>query len=463
MSRRSALVSLVLVFVVAACGQSSALVARRTPPPSPLGSQSPLASPSVPLSDWPEYHGTAARTGQGPATPSLSNPHQAWRAPVDGKVYASPLIYHGRVIVATENDTVYSFNLADGSVFWQVHLGTPVGAYSLPCGDIAPVTGITGTPAIDPTNGRIYVVAFVSGPRHVLFTLDAIDGSMLDQTVVDPPGSRPAVEQERGALALGSGYVYVPFGGLYGDCGAYHGYVVGVPLAGGGNVVYRTASARESGIWSSMGVTVADSGTVYVTTGNGSETSSFAYSNSVVQLSPDLKFQAFFAPRNWSALDAGDVDLGSVGVTVLPDTGRLLAIGKEGVAYLLDAARPGGIGGQVASSRVCAGAWGGTAWLGSMVLLPCVDSLVALNVLATGFTVAWRAGQARMASPIIAAGAVWAIDVRTSNLYALNPSTGAELYHVGLGGSEHFSTPAATEGYVVAPAGSNVVAVKTST
>ena len=381
---------------------------------------------------------------------------------MDATVYASPLIFHGRVIVATENNTVYSLNLADGSVFWRAHLGTPVNGYSLPCGNIEPITGITGTPAIDPQSGRIYVVAFLAGMHHVLFTLDAIDGSVLSQQTVDPAGSNPSVQQERGALAIGSGYVYVPFGGLYGDCGQYHGYVVGVPLAGGGNVVYRTPSARESGIWSPMGATISASGTVYVTTGNASETSSFAYSNTVLQLSPDLKVQAYFAPSNWRSLDAGDVDLGSVGVTLLPDMGRLVSIGKEGVAYLIDASHLGGIGGQIASTRVCTGAWGGTAWTGSTVFLPCADALVALNVASSSYSLAWRNGQARLASPIVAAGAVWAIDVNTSTLFALNPASGAVLYQLRLGGGQHFNTPAATQGFVVVPAGNKVVAVATA-
>jgi len=458
-NRHAALVLLVVLLLLSpACGSSSAA---RTP--SPL-SPSPSASPSSlgKVSDWLEYHGTSARIGQGPSTPAVSNPRQAWSVPVDAAVYASPLIFNGRVIVATENNTLYSINLDRGTVFWTVHLGTPVNGYALPCGNIKPITGITGTPVIDPQSGRVYVVAFLAGPVHKLFTLDAIDGSVLSQQVVDPAGSNPAVEQERGALSLGSGYVYIPFGGLYGDCGPYHGYVVGVPLAGSANVVYRTPSARESGIWSAMGATVTDSGTVYVTTGNGSETSSFAYSNSVVQLSPDLKLQAFFAPSNWASLDATDTDLGSVGVTVLPDIGRLISIGKEGVVYLLDASRPGGIGGQIAARRVCSGAWGGTARLGSTVFLPCADALVAVSVTPSSFSVAWRFGQARLASPIVAGGAVWAIDVTTTTLFALSPASGAVLYQLRLNGGQHFNTPAATEGYVVVPAGNKIVAVATA-
>jgi hypothetical protein len=64
-----------------------------------------------------------------------------------------------------------------------------------------------------------------------------------------------------------------------------------------------------------------------------------------------------------------------------------------------------------------------------------------------------------MGSPIVAAGAVWAIDIDTATLFALELGTGAVLYSLGLGAVQHFSTPAATQGYVVAPAGSAVVAV----
>ena len=393
--------------------------------------------------------------------PELGNPHRAWRAPVDGSVYASPLIVGGRVIVATENNTVYSLDLATGALVWRAHLGQPVNAGSLPCGDIEPVTGITGTPAADPVSGQLFVVAFLAGYHHVLFTLRLADGAVVRQQGVDPAGSASPVQQERGALALGSGYVYVPLGGLFGDCGDYHGYVVGVPAGGGLAAVYRTPSAAESGIWSTMGPTISNAGTVYVTTGNGSSTSSFDYSNSVLQLSPDLKLQGYFAPSNWRFLDASDTDLGSVGVALLPSVGVLVAIGKEGVVYVLRATNLGGVGGQAAARQVCSGAWGGSSWTGSTVFLPCRDALVAVSVSPTGVSVSWRAPEVHTGSPIVAAGAVWAIDQQSATLYALDAETGAVMYSLGLGSAQHFSSPAATQGYVVAPAGSSVVAVAT--
>jgi len=136
----------------------------------------------------------------GPEVPTIASPREAWRASVDGDVYASPLIVSGHVLVATENNTVYSLDTFSGAVVWQRHLGDPVLASSLPCGNIGPVTGITGTPAADIATGRLYVVAFLRGFRHVLFTLSLTDGSVLVQQLVDPLGSTPSVQQERGAL-----------------------------------------------------------------------------------------------------------------------------------------------------------------------------------------------------------------------------------------------------------------------
>ena len=463
-SGRSAL-AVVVLLVGVACGGGSGGSPSLSPKPS--ASASGRASPSPSLAfDWPEYHQNAARTGVGPGSLPLSRPREVWRNTVDGDVYASPLIVSGHVLVATENNTVYSLDLFSGAVVWKQHLGDPVDASTLPCGNIQPVTGITGTPAADVVAGRLYVVAFLRGFHHVLFTLSLVDGSVVTQQMVDPAGSVPSVQQERGALAIGSGHVYIPFGGLYGDCGNYHGYVVAVPavgtVVGSPTLVYRTPVAREAGIWSPAGPTISASGSVYVVTGNGSATSSFAYSNSVIELSPDLQMRSFFAPSNWRSLDASDSDLGSVGATFVSSIGAVVAIGKDGVAYLLSAGQMGGVGGQIASRSVCAGAWGGTAWLGQRVWIPCSDGLVALDVTESSISVAWKAPNPRLGSPVVAAGALWAIEPDSGRLFALDLTSGAVLYDLSLGQARHFSTPAATEGFLVAPAGADVVAYSTA-
>jgi outer membrane protein assembly factor BamB len=144
---------------------------------------------------------------------------------------------------------------------------------------------------------------------------------------------------------------------------------------------------------------------------------------------------------------------------VLPSLGRVFVIGKEGVGYLLTAGALGGVGRQVASRRICSGAWGGTAWVGSLVFLPCADGLYAVSVTASSITVAWRAPRPTLSPPIVAAGALWGVDAGSATLYAFDPATGKTLLSMGIGGANRYSTPAATEGFVVVPAGRHVIAV----
>lgn len=447
--------SLLLVgLIVVACRSTSS-----APPSSGAGS---TPSPSI-STEWVGYHLNSTRTGLGASTPALISPKVAWAINVDGDVYASPLIVGGHVIVATENNSVYSLDLFTGSTVWQKNLGDPVDASSLPCGNIRPVTGITGTPVADPATGRLYVVAYLRSHHHMLFALRLVDGSVVWQQDVDPPGSDPSVQQQRGALALGSGFIYVPFGGLLGDCGNYHGYVDAVRVTGGPPLVYRVPSGRMAGIWTPAGPTIDSEGNVYVVTGNGSGRSAFDFSNAVIELSSDVQqVKSYFAPSNWVSLNDSDTDLGSVGATLIPSLGVVMVIGKDGIAYLLKASQLGGVGGQITSRRVCSAAFGGTAWTGTTVFVPCTDGLYALSISTTSIGVLWHVRHPAMASPIIAAGAVWAIDVSSGVLYALDPTNGAQLFSTGLGKVQHFSTPAAIEGFVVAPGARGVVAVTTA-
>ena len=85
------------------------------------------------------YHGDPAGTGAAAPVSAVRTAAPVWTSPaVDGQIYGEPLVYAGRVYVATENDTVYALSAATGAVVWSTHLGHPVPAASLPCGDITP-------------------------------------------------------------------------------------------------------------------------------------------------------------------------------------------------------------------------------------------------------------------------------------------------------------------------------------
>jgi outer membrane protein assembly factor BamB len=377
---------------------------------------------------------------------TITGVHRQWAQPtaLDGQVYAEPLVCGASIFVATENDSVYAVNASTGGVVWRTHLGTPVLGSSLPCGDIDP-SGITGTPVIDLASRTIYLVAFLNTLEHVLFGLSIDNGSVTSHIAVDPPGANSSVEQQRGALALSEGVVYIPYGGLAGDCGPYHGWVVGVRTNGSaGLLAYEVPTGRAGGIWSPGGISVATNGDLYVATGNSDATTAFDYGDSVIQLTPSLQVLNYFAPTNWAQLNADDTDLGSTAPTILPN-GDVFQIGKEGVGYLLGT-NLGGIGAQSYNESVCSGAFGGTARVGQSVFLPCVDGIVDVSVGASNFSVAWRTASFVTGPPIVTGDIVWAVDTSTADLVGFNLSTGQQAFSFSLGAVDHFCTPAAEPG-----------------
>ena len=113
----------------------------------------------------------------------------------------------------------------------------------MPCGNIDPY-GVTGTPVIDPASRTLFLDALTTPDggtteKHLIFALSIDTGAVLPGWPVDVAATvksgttrSPAAHQgERGALAVVNGTLYVPYGGLYGDCTPYYGWVVAVPPA----------------------------------------------------------------------------------------------------------------------------------------------------------------------------------------------------------------------------------------
>jgi outer membrane protein assembly factor BamB len=376
--------------------------------------------------------------------------------------YAEPLVYKGLVFVGTENDSVYALNDTTGEVVWRTNIGTPVQGSSLPCGNISP-SGITGTPVIDTGTDTIYVVAFESpATMHYLVALSITDGKEIFSRLADPPGSDPRVQQERGALSLGNGRVYIPYGGLDGDCGQYHGWVAGINTDGSGSMVsYQVPTGREGGIWAPSGGVIDSTGDLFFATGNGASSTAFDHGNAVVKLSPTLQELDYFAPSNWLQLNNGDTDLGSVG-PLLVGSNQIFQIGKQGVGYLLNATNLGGIGGQEYSGDVCSAVFGGTATAGSYVFIPCTDGLVTLSLSANSFQVLWRSPGFPSGPPVVTGNVVWALDSSSGTLHGYDVKTGTSLFSLSTGSVTRFTTPATGDGRVFVAAGSKVFAFQIS-
>jgi outer membrane protein assembly factor BamB len=305
----------------------------------------------------------------------------------------------------------------------------------------------------------VWLVSFSLPGGHTLWGLSVRSGAVVSSRNVDPPGAQVVALQQRGALVLDGSTVYVPYGGLFGDCGDYHGWVVGMSTANPGGpakLTYETPTAR-SAIWAPPGPVVDSAGSIYVATGNGLPVDVAGQSNSVLRLSPALAVQSTFTPNDYASLSASDRDLGSTSPALLPN-GLVFQIGKEGVGYLLHAANLGGLGGQAVSAPICAGGFGGTAVDGTVVFVSCFDGLYAVRVSAApSLAIEWSATSVRPGPPVVAGGVVWVVD-RAGALVGFSESGGRQVYRHALSVAGSFPSAAAASGRLFAPDGDRVVA-----
>ena len=226
----------------------------------------------------------------------------------------------------------------------------------------------------------------------------------------------------------------------------------------GAQTTFAVPSSGQGAIWAPPGAVVDGTGTLFVTTGNGASTTTHDDGDSVIALSPTLQVQGTFSPSNWAQLNADDLDLGSVSPALVGDD--VFQIGKQGVGYLLDPGKLGGIGGQLYSATVCADqAFGGTAVDGSTVVVPCLDGLTALQVDADhSFHTIWTQPSVVAAAPVVAAGKVWAV-TRTGQLAELREQTGAVLSTEAVGTPvTSFPSLAVAGGMLYAQGGASIVA-----
>jgi outer membrane protein assembly factor BamB len=293
---------------------------------------------------------------------------------ISGNVYAQPLYIEGgpsgpMIIAVTESNNVYALNATTGTVIWQVNLGPSVPLSDLFCGNIDPV-GITGTPVVDLASRSLFLDALINGTtkKHFIYSLNVDTGE---------PNPNPGwpvdvnatanyngmtfdslIQEERGALALVNGRVYVSYSGYVGDCQNYHGWVVGVDINDPINGVQAWATtAVGGGVWGHGGV-ASDGTNMFVVTGNTFNTGgNWMGGEAIIRFQTGPVFSDFWAPTNWFSLDGSDTDLGGVSATVIDVPGAtpshlVLALGKDSNAYLLDRNNLGGVSMPVAQANV---------------------------------------------------------------------------------------------------------------
>ncbi|HZR15734.1 MAG TPA: hypothetical protein VFE51_00280 [Verrucomicrobiae bacterium] len=413
---------------------------------------------------------------------------------ISGSVYAQPLYLEngpgGRpiVIVATESNNVYALDAANGTVVWQRNVGIPVPLSAQLCGNIDPL-GITGTPIVDLATRSLLFDALTTPDggataTHLIYSLNVDTGNTNSGWPVDLsaipaiPGTLfdSMVENQRGALGIVLGTLYVPYGGHYGDCGIYHGWLVGVPLGDPQSAQAWVTPAQGGGIWAIGGV-ASDGAAAFIATGNTFGASAWGGGNAIVRLQPGPVFSGaatdFWSPTNWPALDAGDLDLGGSGPLLVdvPDAtpSRLVvALGKDGNAYLLDRDNLGGVGAplsqaHISSDKLIQAAATYRTTQGTYIVVRTGIQLSVFRITPTSpptLINAWSADQGGYGSPFITSTdgtndvLVWGLGAgRDQQLHAFDGDTGAVVYSGGgaaeiMSGTRRLSTAIAANGRI---------------
>jgi PQQ enzyme repeat len=388
-----------------------------------------------------------------------------------GNVHAQPLYIEGgpngpMVIVVTASNNVYALNADTGAVIWSRTDIGPAVTSGLPCGNINPV-GIIGTPVVDLASRSLFFDALIDGTpkKHFVFSLNVDTGVTNAGWPVDLNAAAnyngtqftSLVQEERGALALVNGIVYVPFSGYFGDCGTYHGWVVGVQINDPTNVGAWATDAIGGGIWGHSGV-ASDGTNMFVITGNTFTDPGDPWSGgeAIVRLQAGPTFTGnptdFWAPLNWQSLDNGDTDLGGCSAILIDVPGAtpselVLALGKDGNAYLINRNNLGGVAAPVTQLNVDGTLLGQssttyTTALGTYFVFRAGGSQIkAYKITATNpptIVSAWNVSQSGQGSPWVTTtdginnAIVWVVGSQGDNrLHGYNGDTGAVVYAGG--------------------------------
>jgi len=299
-----------------------------------------------------------------------------------GSMWASPLYVQqgpdgkGVFIVATTGNDVMALDETDGHTVWKTNIGSAPAANQSTtpkCGNIHPL-GIISTPVIDLAARRIYVAGAIGTTEisgHEIHALSIDDGGdtmsggwPVDVTTLAAGStgfsSMVAYQNQRAALSLVNGILYVAYGGHSGDCGTYHGWVIAVDTADATKTGAWATAGNGEAVWAPGGLP-SDGSSVFAVTGNNTAVTApttHLDSEEVVRLTgmatvDKSSNRNYFYPTRWQDMDgSNDYDLGASNALYLEVPGAtpskyVIAFAKDGHMYMLDSSNLGGLGGQV--------------------------------------------------------------------------------------------------------------------
>jgi hypothetical protein len=302
-----------------------------------------------------------------------------FKANFNGEFTGSPLFLAGatpgtgRFFAATTENDVYAFDEMTGAVVagWPHNIGgylvdAPV------CGGDPVNHGIVSTPVLDPASKRIYVAAAMTDGHHEVHALSTDTGMEaagwpvnISKINTGAVAFQSNVQNQRSALTLVNGILYIAYGGYCGDAGQYRGFVFGVNTADPTKVgSWYTKDNRQSGIWAAGGFP-SDGNGIFAVTGNaGGVSGNHDNSDSeeilrITDLGTAHRDAAnLFYPTEWvDPMNSADQDFGSASPAIVsvPDgkpSSVIVAPAKPGRVYFLDATNLGGSLGQFADMAI---------------------------------------------------------------------------------------------------------------
>ncbi|WP_331741180.1 PQQ-binding-like beta-propeller repeat protein [Kitasatospora sp. NBC_00039] len=116
--------------------------------------------------------------GLGPDEVAKSDFGVRFSTPLDGQVFAQPLVIGPTVVVATETNHGYGINANTGKITWHREMGPAWPSAAIGCSGPGPNVGTTSTPVYDPATGTVYLTSKVNdGPddKHPHYYVHAVD------------------------------------------------------------------------------------------------------------------------------------------------------------------------------------------------------------------------------------------------------------------------------------------------
>ncbi|MBS0567594.1 MAG: hypothetical protein JSS59_09345 [Proteobacteria bacterium] len=469
-------------------------------PPRPWLLAAALATSPLQLAayDWPQFNGNPQHGGNNTDESVLGAANVAslalqYQATLPAVGDGTPVFLDGVTTASGVRDLLFLITKAGDILALDVHAGTTVWSQhypnTLPAASCSSSECITASsPALDPNRQFVYVYG-LDGNLHKLLV-----GSGTEVATGGWPQIatlKPGTEKQSGALAIATvgatSYLYSAMSAHNGDAGDVQGHLTTVNLGSGAQNVFNfvcsdkavhfalspaapACSQRLAGGWARPGVIYDGSiNRAFVGTGNGSYNLSLHnWGDSILALGADGTASGgtpidAYTPTNQSTLDQQDADLGSTAPAILPTPAgskfQHLAVqgGKDQKLRLINLANMSGAGGaghlggeigaivnvpQGGQVKTQPAVWVNPADRSSWAFIVNSSGAAGMQLAVDGsgnpsLAAKWQNGAAG-ASPLVANNVLY---LAGSQLRALDPTTGTQLWGSGKVSNIHFQSP----------------------